>query len=84
MPNKKNEPAHDVVIPSKHILAPIPHTTEGLRDALFDELNALRAGRSTPQKARIICSLAKEVIDSVRIQIQFDRVLLDRGKENKK
>ena len=58
----------------------IPKTTEGLRDALFDEINALRAGTSNPQQARALCQLADKVIDSIRVQIQYGRLLNDKEK----
>lgn len=59
----------------------VPKTAEGLRDALFDEINALRAGTSSPQKARAISLLASHVIDSLRVQIQHGRLLLDKDKK---
>lgn len=58
----------------------IPKTTEGLRDALFDEINALRSGKSNPQNARALCQLANQVIDSIRVQIQYGRLLNDKEK----
>lgn len=58
----------------------IPKTTEGLRDALFDEINALRAGKSNVQQARALCQLADKVIDSIRVQIQYGRLLNDKDK----
>jgi hypothetical protein len=58
-------------------LLPVPKTSEGLRDALFDEINGLRAGTTSPQKARAISLLASHVIDSLRVQIQHGRLLLD-------
>lgn len=60
--------------------AAVPKTSEGLRDALFDEINALRAGTTSPQKARAISLLASHVIDSLRVQIQHGRLLLDSDK----
>lgn len=58
-------------------LKPIPKTAEGLRDALFEEINLLRAGKSTPQKARVVANLASQIIDSMRVQIQHGRMLLE-------
>lgn len=63
------------------VLNEIPKTTEGLRDALFDELNELRAGRSNPQKSRAIAQMADKIIDSIRVQIQFGRLLQDTDKK---
>lgn len=65
------------------ILKPVPKTTEGLRDALFDELNALRAGKSNPQQARAVAQMADKIIDSIRVQIQYGRLLHESGKPAK-
>lgn len=59
---------------------PVPKTAEGLRDALFDEINMLRRGKSTPQRARVMAQLASQVIDSLRVQIQAQRLLLGGDK----
>ncbi len=66
---------------AEQILMEIPKTAEGLRDALFDEINALRAGQSSPQKSRAISQLASHVIDSIRVQIQQGRLLMDSDKK---
>jgi hypothetical protein len=52
-------------------LSKIPRTSSGLRDALFDEWDALRAGESNPQRAQAIAKLACQVINSVKIEIEF-------------
>lgn len=54
----------------------VPVTVEGLRDALFSEINALRAGKTTPQKARAVSHLAAQVIQSLQVQIQYQKLLL--------
>lgn len=65
-------------------MLPVPKTIEGLRDALFDEINAIREGKSNPQKARSIALLSNKVIDSLRVQIQYGRLINDSKKENSK
>lgn len=65
-------------------LAAIPKTTEGLREALFDEINGLRDGTTTPTRARLICQAAARIIDSIRVQIQHNKVLLEAADEIKK
>lgn len=62
------------------ILTEIPKTTEGLRDALFDEINLVREGKSNPQRARAIAQMADKIIDSIRVQIQYGRLLEDSRK----
>lgn len=59
----------------------IPKTAEGLRDALFDEINALRNGKTSPQKARAVSLLASHIIDSIRVQIQQGRLLIDADRK---
>lgn len=56
-------------------LEAIPKTTEGLRDALFDEINLIREGKSNPQRAREIARMADKIIDSIKVQIQYGRLL---------
>ena len=53
---------------------PVPKTTQGLRDALFDEMNLLRAGKTTQEKTQLLCRLATQIIDSIRVQIQFEKI----------
>lgn len=49
----------------------IPRTSAGLRDALFDEWDALRRGESNPQRAQAIAKLACQVVNSVKMEIEF-------------
>lgn len=58
---------------------PVPTTVEGLRDALFDEINLLRAGKTTPQKARAISHLAAQVVQSLQVQIQYQKLMAQMG-----
>lgn len=60
-------------------LLPIDNTIEGLREALFDEINAFREGKGNPARARAICTAAKNIVDSIRVQIQYQRISLKGG-----
>lgn len=60
-------------------LPDVPKTAEGLRDALFDEINLLRQNKTTPNRARAISQLARDVIDSIRVQIQHQRLMKEVG-----
>lgn len=53
-------------LPSK-----IERTALGLRDVLFDELEAMRAGKSTPARARSVAMLANTILQSVTTEIQY-------------
>jgi hypothetical protein len=68
------------VVPEDALLPPISHTSEGLRDALFDEINGLRAGMTTIQKAKTVAMLAARIIESVRAQIQIQRLVEGNAK----
>lgn len=46
-------------------------TSLGLRDALFDELDALRDGTSNPQKSQATAKLAVQIINSVKMEIDY-------------
>ncbi len=50
---------------------PILRTSAGLRDALFEEWERLRQGRTTPTQALAISQLAKQIVNSVRLEISF-------------
>lgn len=54
----------------------IPKTIEGLREALFDEINLLRNGKGNLQRARAVAQLSAQTIDSIRVQIQYGRLML--------
>lgn len=45
----------------------IPHTADGLRTALFDELNGLRKGTTSLKRARTIAVLAHTILQTVMI-----------------
>lgn len=62
-------------------LPPVPKTAEGLRDALFDELNRLRDGSTSPQHARAVCNVARQVIESIRVQVQAQRLIKEMKKQ---
>lgn len=51
----------------------IIRTSAGLRDALFDELDALREGKTNPQRAHAMAKLAVQIIGTVRMEIEFQR-----------
>ena len=63
---------------------PVPKTIEGLREALFDELNLVRSGKGSLQQARAVAQLAAQAIDSMRVQIQYGRMMLANKEANTK
>jgi len=56
------------VLPSKTV-----RSTKGLRDALFDEMDALREGKTTPHISSAMSKLAVQIINSVRLEIEYQK-----------
>lgn len=54
-------------------LAASTRTSAGLRDALFDELDCLRNGTSSPAKANAVAKLCTVAIDSVRMEVEVQK-----------
>lgn len=54
-------------------MAPIARTSSGLRDALFDEMDALRNGQSNPNRAIAVAKIACQVINSVKMEIEYQK-----------
>lgn len=53
--------------------ANIVRSTKGLRDALFDEMDSLRDGKTTPHIASAMSKLAVQIINSVRLEIEYQK-----------
>ena len=62
---------------SDEITTSVARTTAGLRNALFDELDALRSGKSNPQKARATALICNTVLNSVEVEIEFHKYVRD-------
>jgi len=54
-------------------MKPVDRTTRGLAQALFEELESLRNGNSTPQAARAKASLANTICTISRLEMDFAR-----------
>lgn len=63
--------------------AAVVRTSAGLRDALFDELDALRAGRTNASKANSTAKLADGIINTVRMEMEVQRHLSNIGDQAK-
>lgn len=51
----------------------IDRTSRGLASAMFDELDALRNGKSTPQQARAKAAIANTICTISRLEMDFAR-----------
>jgi len=52
-------------------------TAEDLRDILFEEIDLLRSGKISAQRSRATANLARQVIESIRVQVQFGKLLTE-------
>ncbi len=57
--------------------------TVGLRDALFEEWEALRDGSSNPARARSIAMMANTILQSVQVEIEYHKYVSDISKTPK-
>lgn len=55
--------------------AAIARTGAGLRDAIFEEIDAVRNGTSNPTRANAIAKLATSIVETVRMEIEVQRHL---------
>jgi len=53
----------------------VKRDSKGLTDALFDELELLRAGDSAPQKATAVARLASTICKVVHLEMEFARFI---------
>lgn len=60
---------------TKAAAPPIARTSAGLRDAIFDEIDAVRAGLSNPTRANAIAKLAMGIVETVRMEIDVQKHL---------
>ena len=51
----------------------IERSTDGLRVALFEELDALRAGKTTAQKSSALARLAATIVSTTKLDIEYQR-----------
>lgn len=52
----------------------ITQTSAGLRDALFDAMEKLRDGDMVPDDAKAMALLAKEITNTVRLEIEVAKL----------
>lgn len=55
----------------------IERTSTGLASAMFDELDALTNGKSTPQQARAKAAIANTVVSISRLEMDYARFVSD-------
>jgi hypothetical protein len=50
-------------------------TSQGLRDILFDEIDEMRSGEGDPTRALAIANIAKQILNTARVELDFHRVM---------
>lgn len=55
----------------------VTRTTSGLREMLFEEIDALRNGTSNPQRLRAIASGSNAIIRTVLMEIAIQNTVCD-------
>jgi hypothetical protein len=58
------------IVPVSKVLPIVERSAEGLRDALFDELNLLRTGETTTNHARALANVARLILECARLEVQ--------------
>lgn len=54
----------------------MPRNSKGLRDVLFDEIDQLRNGEGDPTRALAVANLAKQIINTVKVELDYHREAL--------
>ena len=62
----------------------VNRTSDNLKELMWDELEALTAGTSTPQNARAKASLAGQICGITRLEIDFSRFVAEKRTEGGK
>jgi hypothetical protein len=52
---------------------PITRSSAGLRDAIFDEIDAIRDGTGNPTRANAVAKLAATVVETVRMELEVQK-----------
>lgn len=62
----------DNIVPQQ---GPIQRTSAGLRDAIFDEIDAIRNGTGNPTRANAVAKLANGIVETVRMELEVQKHL---------
>ena len=69
----------DVMVPRIVKVTPIDRSFNGLREALFDEFDHLRSGKTKPERANAAARIAGEISKSVAVQCELLRLTTRNG-----
>jgi len=57
----------------------IDRSNAGLREMLIDEIEKLRAGRSTPEVSNAICNITSTILKSLALDLASQKLLSDKN-----
>jgi hypothetical protein len=58
---------------TNQINSPVARSSAGLRDAIFDEIDAIRGGESNPTRANAVAKLASGIVETVRMELEVQK-----------
>lgn len=64
------------------LMPSVTRTTKGLRDAIFDEIDEIRAGSDNYQKAHTISKLAGQIVNIARAEMAFHKLAKGEGPDD--
>jgi hypothetical protein len=67
---------------TKTAVSPIARSTSGLREVIFEEMDALRRGESNPQRARSMAAMANSILQSVQVEIEYHKYVNSSHRPN--
>lgn len=60
---------------NKTLEADIGRSGWSLRERLFQEIDLVQAGKSTPQRAQAVAKLAAQIIESAKVEVTYGTAL---------
>lgn len=59
----------------------VTRSSKGLQDALFEEMDDVRSGKTTPQSSRAVVAIANGIISSARLEMDHARFISSQRAE---
>jgi len=60
---------------SEKLVAKVGRSVWSLREYLFDEIEQLQDGKSSPQRAQAVAKLAAQIIESAKVEVHHGKAL---------
>lgn len=62
-----------MAVKATQMMTPVARSSAGLRDAIFDEIDAIRNGTGNPTRANAVAKLAAGIVETVRMELEVQR-----------